>query len=182
MPPSTQARELQSLFATPQVLEHEHGHVMPQRAAETSVIVAFLQEQANLAQEPVKLEHSQQERSEANTRETRSEANTRETRGPMPLVLNGYGAYGLANDPEFSAEVLTLCDQGVVWAIAHVRGGGEFGRQWHEAARLSNKQTAFDDFQCVANFLIEQQWTSAGQIAALGASAGGLPRILQAGR
>ena len=94
--------------------------------------------------------------------------------GVRPLLLYGYGAYGMSSDPDFSANVLTLCDAGVVYAVAHVRGGGEMGRQWHEAARLARKQTTFDDFQCVARFLIARGWAEAGRIAALGASAGGL--------
>ncbi len=94
---------------------------------------------------------------------------------PAPLLLYGYGAYGISWDPEFSAAALSLCDRGVVYAIAHVRGGGELGRSWYEdEGRLLTKKNSFDDFIAAAEHLIRSKWTSAGKIVAEGGSAGGL--------
>ena len=174
-----QAQQLRRLFEGPQVLAHEQGHVIPQRSADTAVIMAFLREQLSR-------KSAQGADGGVGSAKTGPRAGDGDgARGggsdrhpgvteARPLLLHGYGAYGLSSDPEFSANVLTLCDAGVVYAVAHVRGGGELGVRWHEAARLSRKQTTFDDFQMCARFLIEQGWTEAGRIAALGASAGGL--------
>jgi oligopeptidase B len=94
---------------------------------------------------------------------------------PAPLLLYGYGAYGISWDPEFSAAALSLCDRGVVYAIAHVRGGGEMGRSWYEdEGRLLTKKNSFDDFIAAAEHLIRLRWTCAGSIVAEGGSAGGL--------
>ena len=94
---------------------------------------------------------------------------------PAPLLLYGYGAYGISWDPEFSAAALSLCDRGVVYAIAHVRGGGEMGRSWYEdEGRVLTKKNSFDDFIAAAEHLIRLKWTSAGSIVAEGGSAGGL--------
>jgi oligopeptidase B len=94
---------------------------------------------------------------------------------PAPLLLYAYGAYGISWDPEFSAAALSLCDRGVIYAIAHVRGGGEMGRSWYEdEGRMLTKKNSFDDFVAAAEHLINLKWTAAGKIVAEGGSAGGL--------
>ncbi len=92
----------------------------------------------------------------------------------MPLLLNGYGAYGIDNDPYFSYSRLSLLNRGFIVAIAHVRGGGEFGDAWHEAGRFLHKKNTFTDFIACASHLIEQQYTSTKQLVITGGSAGGL--------
>jgi len=94
--------------------------------------------------------------------------------GSAPLLLYGYGAYGLSSDPRFSSDRLSLLDRGMVFAIAHVRGGGDLGKPWHEAGRLLTKQKTFTDFIACAECLIEGKYTSAGSMAIEGRSAGGL--------
>jgi oligopeptidase B len=93
---------------------------------------------------------------------------------PAPLLLYGYGSYEISSDPGFSSVILSLLDRGVVFAIAHVRGGGEMGRSWYEMGRLAQKPTTFSDFVRVARDLVERGWTTPGQLAARGGSAGGL--------
>ncbi|PRQ09594.1 S9 family peptidase [Enhygromyxa salina] len=95
-------------------------------------------------------------------------------RSPRPTVLEGYGAYGLTMDPSFSSARLSLLDRGVIWAIAHVRGGGELGRRWYDAGKLADKHNSFDDFIACAEHLIDQAWTTPAQLVATGGSAGGL--------
>lgn len=94
--------------------------------------------------------------------------------GTAPGVLYGYGAYEISSEPTFSAATLNLLDRGVVFAIAHVRGGGELGRGWHDAGRMRAKVNTFTDFVACAEAIIEQGWVSRDRIAARGASAGGL--------
>ena len=94
--------------------------------------------------------------------------------GSAPVWLYGYGAYGDTEGPSFGTERLSLVDRGFVYAIAHVRGGGEKGESWHEGGRLANKANSFTDFITVAEHLVNLGVTSAGRIAASGASAGGL--------
>ncbi len=96
------------------------------------------------------------------------------TGGSQPMLLSGYGAYGFALDPEFSSTRLSLLDRGVVFAIAHVRGGGEMGKRWHEQGRLLAKRNTFSDFIGVAEHLIATGWTDAAQLVIEGGSAGGL--------
>lgn len=91
-----------------------------------------------------------------------------------PLVLEAYGAYGLSNDPGFSLAVLSLLQRGASYAIAHVRGGGELGRAWHEAGRLRDKHHSAEDFVDVAAGLAARGWAKPGAIGAVGESAGGL--------
>ncbi len=91
-----------------------------------------------------------------------------------PLYLVGYGAYGISYDPYFSSSRLSLLDRGVIFAIAHVRGGEDKGRPWYEAGRLLHKQNTFSDFACCARYLIDEGYTSAEKLAAVGGSAGGL--------
>lgn len=95
--------------------------------------------------------------------------------GPAPLLLYGYGSYGHSIDLHFSSTVLSLADRGVVYAVAHVRGGSEMGRHWYETeGKLLKKKNTFTDFINVAEYLIQTGWTIQGGIVANGASAGGL--------
>jgi oligopeptidase B len=93
---------------------------------------------------------------------------------PAPFLLYGYGSYEISIDPSFSSMLLSLLDRGVIFAIAHVRGGGEMGRSWYESGKLAQKPTTFSDFVTVARFLIDNGWTTSEQLAARGGSAGGL--------
>ncbi|MGB3297461.1 MAG: S9 family peptidase [Phormidesmis sp.] len=91
-----------------------------------------------------------------------------------PLHLTGYGSYGYPYPVTFSTYRLSLLNRGVVCAIAHIRGGGEMGRQWYEDGKFLHKTNTFTDFIACAEHLIEQGWTSAEQLAISGGSAGGL--------
>jgi oligopeptidase B len=93
---------------------------------------------------------------------------------PSPFVLYGYGSYEISIDPTFSSLRLSLLERGVIFAIAHIRGGGEMGRSWYESGKLAQKPTTFSDFVAVARALIERGWTSCEQLAIRGGSAGGL--------
>ncbi|KAL4457576.1 hypothetical protein ABPG75_012441 [Micractinium tetrahymenae] len=94
--------------------------------------------------------------------------------GTDPLLLEAYGAYGSSYDPEFSGARLSLLDRGFVFAIAHVRGGGELGRYWYQDGKLLAKNHTFDDVIAAAEFLIQARYTSARRLALWGRSAGGL--------
>lgn len=94
--------------------------------------------------------------------------------GSAPCLLYGYGSYGASIPATFSAKRLSLVDRGFVYAIAHVRGGEEKGRQWYEQAKLGGKPNSFHDFIASARRLIEGKYTSAGSIVIHGGSAGGL--------
>lgn len=93
---------------------------------------------------------------------------------PAPLYLYGYGAYGESLDPWFSHARLSLLERGFLFAIAHVRGGGELGEAWYRAGKLAHKQNSFDDFIACAEALIEGGYTTTTQLAISGGSAGGL--------
>jgi oligopeptidase B len=94
--------------------------------------------------------------------------------GQHPLLLNGYGAYGLSYDPSFSSNILSLLDRGFVVAIAHVRGGEEMGRAWYDGGKLLNKRSTFTDFIACAEHLVDQGYTASDRLAINGGSAGGL--------
>lgn len=94
--------------------------------------------------------------------------------GSAPLWLEGYGAYGYPNDVYFSSNRLSLLDRGVIFAVAHVRGGGDLGKAWHDAGRMANKMHTFTDFIAVAESLIRERFTTASRLAISGGSAGGL--------
>ncbi|MEK6797676.1 MAG: S9 family peptidase [Planctomycetota bacterium] len=94
--------------------------------------------------------------------------------GGNPTLLYGYGSYGASSDPTFQSNRLSLLDRGVVFAIAHVRGGGEMGRPWYEAGKLMNKKNTFTDFVACAEHLIAEKYASPGRLAIQGGSAGGL--------
>ncbi len=93
---------------------------------------------------------------------------------PAPLYLYGYGAYGECLDPWFSHARLSLLERGFIFAIAHVRGGGELGEAWYRAGKLEHKQNTFGDFIACAEALISEGLTTARQLAISGGSAGGL--------
>jgi len=91
-----------------------------------------------------------------------------------PLLLYGYGSYGITIDPRFSSVRLSLLDRGFVYAIAHIRGSQYLGRQWYEDGRIFNKKNTFKDFVSASEFLIESNYTSPDHLYAMGGSAGGL--------
>ena len=95
-------------------------------------------------------------------------------RESAPLLLNGYGAYEHSNDPMFDPARLSLLDRGFVFAIAHVRGGGEMGRTWYEEGRLLHKRNTFTDFIACAEHLVAKRFTRPELLAIRGRSAGGL--------
>lgn len=94
--------------------------------------------------------------------------------GQSPLLLYAYGSYGASMDPSFSSTRLSLLDRGFVYAIAHIRGGEEMGRQWYEDGKMMKKKNTFTDFIDCGQYLIDQQYTSKGHLYAKGGSAGGL--------
>ena len=94
--------------------------------------------------------------------------------GSAPALLYGYGSYEISIDPAFSLARLSLLDRGVVYAIAHVRGGGEMGRGWYDSGKTLTKRNTFTDFVACADFLVDHGYTSPERLAARGASAGGL--------
>ncbi len=96
------------------------------------------------------------------------------TEFPAPAMLYGYGAYEICTDPSFSIARLSLLDRGMVFVIAHVRGGGEMGRLWYEHGKLLEKKNTFTDFVAAARHLIDSGVTRPRQLVALGGSAGGL--------
>jgi len=97
-----------------------------------------------------------------------------ELNGENPLLLYAYGSYGSSMDPWFSSTRLSLLDRGFAWAIAHIRGGEEMGREWYEDGKMFNKINTFNDYIDCAKFLIEEQYTSEEHLYAMGGSAGGL--------
>ena len=94
--------------------------------------------------------------------------------GRNPLLLYGYGSYGLSIDAAFASPRLTLVDRGFIFAIAHIRGGQEMGRQWYEDGKLLKKKNTFEDFIACAEFLIRDKFTNPEKLFAMGRSAGGL--------
>ena len=94
--------------------------------------------------------------------------------GSAPCLLYGYGSYEHSIDPAFSYTRLNLLERGFVFAIAHVRGGGELGRPWYEQGRLMHKNNTFTDFIACAELLVAEGWTSGHRLVIRGGSAGGL--------
>ena len=94
--------------------------------------------------------------------------------GPKPVWLNGYGAYGDVESPWFSSSRQSMLDRGVIFALAHIRGGGEMGKAWHDAGRLLHKKNSFTDFRDAVEYLISSGLTTPGQLLIEGGSAGGL--------
>lgn len=94
--------------------------------------------------------------------------------GTNPLLMYGYGSYGISIDPTFNSARLSLLDRGFVFAIAHIRGGQELGRAWYEGGKLLNKKNTFDDFIACGKKLVQMKYTSKKHMYAFGGSAGGL--------
>lgn len=94
--------------------------------------------------------------------------------GTSPLLQHAYGAYGYSTNPTFSTARVSLLDRGFIYAIAHVRGGSEMGRQWYEQGRLEHKVNTFTDFIAVSEHLVKNGYTNASKLYASGGSAGGL--------
>lgn len=95
-------------------------------------------------------------------------------RGGNPLLLNGYGAYGFGRDASFSSARLSLLDRGAIFAVAHIRGGGEMGKAWHDGGRMFQKMNSFTDFIACADHLVAEGYTSRDKLVIEGGSAGGL--------
>ncbi len=93
---------------------------------------------------------------------------------PAPILLYGYGAYGSSYDPSFNSNRLALLDRGIIFAIAHIRGGAEMGRHWYDQGKLLHKKNSFTDFIACAEHLIQEGHTTKEHLATMGLSAGGL--------
>ena len=93
---------------------------------------------------------------------------------PRPTILYGYGGFDISLTPGYSAMQLAWVEAGGVWAIANLRGGSEEGQSWHRAGMLGNKQNVFDDFHAAGDWLVQQGWTTRGQLGVFGGSNGGL--------
>ena len=94
--------------------------------------------------------------------------------GKAPLLLYGYGSYGYSISPTFSSNRLSLLDRGVIYVIAHIRGGGEMGEEWREAGRMMKKMNTFTDFISAGEHLVKNKYTSSDRLVIQGGSAGGL--------
>jgi hypothetical protein len=94
--------------------------------------------------------------------------------GSPPLLLYAYGSYGYTTEPTFNSNVLSLVDRGMIYAIAHVRGGQEMGRQWYDDGKMLKKMNTFHDFIDVAEYLVKAGYTRPDRLVANGGSAGGL--------
>ena len=94
--------------------------------------------------------------------------------GTAPLYQYAYGSYGYSTDPTFRSAVLSLVDRGFVYAIAHIRGGQEMGRDWYENGKLMKKVNSFNDFIDVTRFLVQEKVADPRRVFAMGGSAGGL--------
>jgi len=91
-----------------------------------------------------------------------------------PLLLYAYGSYGSSTPDSFASNRFSLIDRGMIYAIAHIRGGGEMGKEWHEQGRMMTKKNTFTDFIDVADYLVKHNYTSKEKLAISGGSAGGL--------
>jgi oligopeptidase B len=94
--------------------------------------------------------------------------------GSRPLLLDAYGSYGIPRNVGFSSARLSLLDRGVIFATAHIRGGGDLGKEWHDAGKMMSKKNTFTDFIAAAEHLVNQKYTSRERLVITGGSAGGL--------
>ena len=95
-------------------------------------------------------------------------------KGPQPLLLYGYGSYGVPIDPTFRSSRISLLDRGMIFAIAHIRGGGDRGRLWYDDGKLMKKKNTFTDFIACADSLVRRKYTAPDRLVIQGGSAGGL--------
>ena len=96
--------------------------------------------------------------------------------GTAPGLIYGYGAYEISIDPYFSVARISLLDRGFVYAIAHVRGGGEMGRRWYDTGKVEHKTNTFTDFVACADHLVSTGWVAPDRLVAEGGSAGEIGR------
>jgi oligopeptidase B len=94
--------------------------------------------------------------------------------GKAPMLLYAYGSYGIPTEPTFNSDRLSLLNRGFIYAIAHIRGGGDMGRPWHDDGKLLYKRNTFTDFIATADYLVQHKYTSQDRLAIMGGSAGGL--------
>ncbi len=94
--------------------------------------------------------------------------------GQRPMLLEGYGSYGISNDVDFLSNRLSLLDRGVIFGVAHIRGGGELGKEWHDQGKMMVKRNTFTDFIAAAEHLVNEKYTSKDRLIVTGGSAGGL--------
>lgn len=94
--------------------------------------------------------------------------------GQNPTLLYGYGSYGYSIDPGFATNMLSLLERGMIFVIAHIRGGGEMGKPWYEDGKFLHKKNTFEDFISAAEYLVSERLTNSGKLAIMGGSAGGL--------
>jgi oligopeptidase B len=94
--------------------------------------------------------------------------------GRRPLLLQAYGSYGIPSNVTFNSNRLSLLDRGVVFALAHIRGGGDLGKEWHDAGKMMTKKNTFTDFIAAAEYLVKEGYTSKDRLVITGGSAGGL--------
>lgn len=94
--------------------------------------------------------------------------------GKRPVLLQGYGAYGISSNVNFSSNRLSLLDRGIIYAIAHIRGGGEMGKEWHDQGKMMMKRNTFTDFIAASEYLVREKYTSKDRLIITGGSAGGL--------
>ncbi|HEV2667168.1 MAG TPA: S9 family peptidase, partial [Blastocatellia bacterium] len=92
--------------------------------------------------------------------------------GQRPMLLEGYGSYGIPHDVDFSSNRLSLLDRGVVFGVAHIRGGGEMGKEWHDTGKMMVKKNTFTDFITAAEYLVNEKYTSKARLIITGGSAG----------
>ncbi len=97
-----------------------------------------------------------------------------ELRGDNPTILYGYGGFNVSLEPDFKASVVAWVERGGIWAEANLRGGGEFGEDWHRSGMLAKKQNVFDDFTAAADWLVKNDYTRPAKLAIYGGSNGGL--------